>query len=204
MAQPRVAVVRSHDVPVERLHRYWEALHNAGIEPLDYTEPGQSLADCAGLLLCGGIDIDPARYGEAGDPSVDNVSPERDDLEAGALRLALTSDLPVLAICRGHQLLNVCLGGSLLQDIPSEEHKWLDAEGSPSSFHDVVVEPDTKLRRHPWRWTGHRQLAPPPGRDARSLGAGATRLGRHGRRTNRGHRERCASLGYRRAVASRA
>jgi putative glutamine amidotransferase len=73
-----------------------------------------------GLLLTGGGDIEPARFGEAGHPSVADVSPARDDLEFGLTRRAVTEDLPLFAICRGIQVLNVALGGTLVQDIPSE------------------------------------------------------------------------------------
>jgi putative glutamine amidotransferase len=142
---PRVAVARWTGVPVERLKRYWDALRNAGIEPIDYGDPGRSLKDCAGLLLTGGIDVDPARYGESRHASVEEVSPERDTHEAGLLWQALEFDKPVLAICRGHQLLNVCLGGKLLQDIESGTHRWLEAEGYPSQFHEVAIESSTKL-----------------------------------------------------------
>jgi putative glutamine amidotransferase len=73
-----------------------------------------------GLVLTGGGDIEPARFGEAGHPTVDDVSPARDDLELGLTRRAVAEDVPLFAICRGIQVLNVALGGTLVQDIPSE------------------------------------------------------------------------------------
>jgi putative glutamine amidotransferase len=130
---------------VERLTRYWQALYDAGLKPIDFSEPGMSLRDCAGLLLTGGIDVDPARYGESRHASVEEVSPERDIHEAGLLWQALEFDKPVLAICRGHQLLNVCLGGKLLQDIETGNHRWLEGEGYPSQFHEVAIKAGTKL-----------------------------------------------------------
>jgi putative glutamine amidotransferase len=144
MTQAKVAVARWRDVPGERLTRYWERLREADLEPLD-CEPGRSLDTCAGLLLTGGIDIDPARYGEVPDARVNEVSAERDEFEAGLLHLALQRDMPVLAICRGHQLLNVCLGGSLLQHIAGGEHEAYQQEGYPSRMHRISVHADTKL-----------------------------------------------------------
>jgi putative glutamine amidotransferase len=73
-----------------------------------------------GLVLTGGGDIEPSRFGEVGHPTVDEVSPARDDLELGLTRRAVTEDVPLFAICRGIQVLNVALGGTLVQDIPSE------------------------------------------------------------------------------------
>jgi putative glutamine amidotransferase len=73
-----------------------------------------------GLILTGGGDIEPARFGEPRHPTVDDVSPARDDLELGLTRRALDEDVPLFAICRGIQVLNVALGGSLVQDLPSE------------------------------------------------------------------------------------
>jgi putative glutamine amidotransferase len=73
-----------------------------------------------GLVLTGGGDIDPARFGEARHPAVDDVSPARDELELGLTRRAIADDVPLFAICRGMQVLNVALGGTLVQDIPSE------------------------------------------------------------------------------------
>jgi len=73
-----------------------------------------------GLVLTGGGDIDPARFGEARRPAVDDVSSARDDLEIGLTHRALADDVPLFAICRGIQVLNVALGGTLVQDIPGE------------------------------------------------------------------------------------
>ena len=73
-----------------------------------------------GLLLTGGGDVDPARFGQERHPTVYDVAPLRDDLELTVSRRALEEDRPVLAICRGIQVLNVALGGTLVQDLPSE------------------------------------------------------------------------------------
>jgi putative glutamine amidotransferase len=73
-----------------------------------------------GLLLSGGIDVDPALYGRPRHPKLGRVDRRRDDFELALTREALARDLPILAICRGHQVLNVATGGTLLQDIPSE------------------------------------------------------------------------------------
>jgi putative glutamine amidotransferase len=71
-----------------------------------------------GLVLTGGGDVDPAAYGEAADPEVAGVNPVRDDSERALLAAALKVDLPVLAVCRGCQILNVELGGTLHQHLP--------------------------------------------------------------------------------------
>jgi putative glutamine amidotransferase len=73
-----------------------------------------------GLVLTGGGDIEPARFGQAPHPAVADVSPARDELELGLTRRALADGVPLFAICRGIQILNVALGGTLVQDIPSE------------------------------------------------------------------------------------
>lgn len=81
----------------------------------------EDLRDCDGLLLPGGPDVLPRYYGEVNRfPSQTQIDPDRDFLEFSLLEEALERDLPILAICRGVQLLNVFLGGSLYQDIPTE------------------------------------------------------------------------------------
>src|SRR5215831_10953375 len=73
-----------------------------------------------GLLLTGGGDIDPAVFGEAPHPTVSEVAPTRDALELAAVRTALERRMPILAVCRGLQILDVALGGTLFQDVGSD------------------------------------------------------------------------------------
>jgi putative glutamine amidotransferase len=73
-----------------------------------------------GIVLTGGGDIDPRRFGETPHASVYDVSAARDDLELTLSRRSVEDDVPLLAICRGVQVLNVALGGTLYQDIPSD------------------------------------------------------------------------------------
>jgi hypothetical protein len=76
------------------------------------------IAALDGLVVIGGLDVDPSLYGAAPDPSLGTTSLVRDRSELALLRAALAVDLPILAICRGHQLLNVALGGTLHQHLP--------------------------------------------------------------------------------------
>ena len=138
----RVAVARWEHIPGERLENYWRRLREAGLEPIDHSRPGLKLTGAHALLLTGGIDVDPNLYGEAPRPEVDETNRARDDFEIGLLRDALERDLPVLAICRGHQLLNVAFGGSLLQHIDSRAHEDKDLV---SAEHDATLVAGTKL-----------------------------------------------------------
>ena len=101
------------------------------------------------LVLSGGADIDPARYGEARHPTVKRVFPERDAFELALCREALRRDLPMLAICRGHQLLNVATGGTLFQDIASQVEAAAVHDPDQERWercHDVALLPGTRLR----------------------------------------------------------
>src|SRR5262245_65552774 len=79
-----------------------------------------ALADVEGLLLTGGDDVAPSRYGEAPHPAVVEAEPGRDEFEIALIKAARAKGLPIFAICRGVQVLNVACGGTLVQDIPSE------------------------------------------------------------------------------------
>ena len=99
-----------------------------------------------GLVVAGGADVDPERYGADRDPRTGPPRPDRDAGELALLARALERDVPVLAICRGSQVLNVARGGDLVQHLPDvvgdERHRH-----TPGVFadHDVAVEPDTRL-----------------------------------------------------------
>ncbi len=101
-----------------------------------------------GLLLTGGGDMDPAAFGEPPHPSLYDVALARDTLETSAVRTAIERRLPVLAICRGAQVLNVALGGSLFQDVATDPgteiaHSQTEPRNQPS--HKVKVSPGSLL-----------------------------------------------------------
>ena len=105
---------------------YLRAIQHAGGIPvllppqLDAEALGALWERLGGLVLTGGGDIDPARFGEARHPATSEVSEARDALEIGLVHRALADDVPLVAICRGVQVVNVALGGSLYQDIADQ------------------------------------------------------------------------------------
>ncbi|MGO8871729.1 MAG: gamma-glutamyl-gamma-aminobutyrate hydrolase family protein [Acidimicrobiales bacterium] len=109
---------------------------------------GALVATLDGLLLIGGGDLDAGRYGQVPDPRNGGINRRRDDLELALLGAALDRDLPVLAVCRGLQLLNVALGGDLVQHLPdvlgSTHH-----QPRPGAFGTVaiVTEENSTVRR---------------------------------------------------------
>jgi gamma-glutamyl-gamma-aminobutyrate hydrolase PuuD len=92
--------------------------------------------DAEGLLLMGGVDVNPKLYGEKPGEHTQPPQDDRDEHERGLLEDALARDVPVLAICRGFQLLNVTMGGSLLQHIDDNSHR---ARKDISAWHEVIV-----------------------------------------------------------------
>lgn len=114
----------------------------------DLPDASAALDGCHGLLLTGGGDIDPALYREAPHPTSAPAEPGRDATEIALVRAALAGRLPVLAICRGLQVLNVAFGGSLVQDIPSQvpgavRHAVSDTPDTLA--HDVRVTAGSRL-----------------------------------------------------------
>src|SRR5216117_3951162 len=94
------------------------------------------------VLLTGGGDVDPASFGETPHPTLYDVAPSRDALETSVTHMALEKNTPLLAICRGIQVLNVALGGTLYQDVPSERPGPLDHRDQRGQ-HALRVAPDT-------------------------------------------------------------
>lgn len=106
-----------------RMTDYLESLRRAGGDPVEVggdETPAAIVARAGGILLTGGGDVDPALYGEAPHPSYDAAEPGRDAFEIALARAAIEADVPLLALCRGMQVVNVAGGGTLVQDIPSE------------------------------------------------------------------------------------
>jgi putative glutamine amidotransferase len=107
-------------------------------------------AGLSGVLLTGGGDVNPARFGEAPHPTLYDVAPERDALETSAVELAMERGLPILAVCRGIQVLNVALGGTLHQDVGSDpgtqvQHSQKEPRDQPT--HKVTLAPGSRLAR---------------------------------------------------------
>lgn len=133
----RVALPFGRTPEVKR-HLYRQALAAADIQPVENVT---TVAGLDGLLLAGGTDIDPAMYGAQRRPETDkNPDKDRDSLESVLLREALERDLPVLAICRGLQLLNVALGGTLVQH--TEGHRYPEQP----DVHPITIASHSRLR----------------------------------------------------------
>jgi putative glutamine amidotransferase len=105
-----------------KLEDYVASVEQSGARArvLDVSESPRALIDTLdGVLLTGGGDVDPVLYGEERHPTVEDAEPGRDEFEIDLARRARAADMPLLAICRGAQVLNVAAGGTLVQDIPS-------------------------------------------------------------------------------------
>jgi putative glutamine amidotransferase len=129
---------------------YVQAVERAGgralLVPPSLDGIEETLDALDGLVLSGGPDLDPVLYGAEAHVETTNVRPERDRAELALLEAALVRDMPVLAVCRGSQILNVARGGDLVQHLPEvvgdEKHKH-----TPGVFadHDVEVKAGTRL-----------------------------------------------------------
>ena len=137
---------RSALVPYEYVTAVERAGGRALLVPPSRDGIDETLDAVDGLIFSGGSDLDPAHYGQEAHAETRDVVRERDDGELALLTAALARDLPVLAICRGSQVLNVALGGDLVQHLPDvvgdEKHKE-----TPGVFadHDVEIEGGTRL-----------------------------------------------------------
>jgi len=138
--------------PYARLRDYETAVRLAGGEPrrleIGRDNPADVIREVDALLLPGGGDVEPSRYGEPRHRTFDAAEEGRDEFETELAQRAREVDMPILAICRGLQLLNVTRGGSLIQDIPDQVSGALNhARREPTDLiaHDVQVSGDSRL-----------------------------------------------------------
>ncbi|MGA9350495.1 MAG: gamma-glutamyl-gamma-aminobutyrate hydrolase family protein [Anaerolineae bacterium] len=100
------------------------------------------------LILTGGGDVDPVHYGQSLHPATRSIDPDRDRFELDLTRMAVEHGLPLLGICRGIQVLNVALGGTLIQDVPDQVPAALvhqTPEDAPIAIHHVRLQPNSRL-----------------------------------------------------------
>jgi len=132
---------------------YVEAIRAAGLTPLvlpplEPRELGSVVSAVSGVVFTGGEDVDPAEYGAARSDRTTSVHQRRDKCELALVELARDRRLPTLAICRGIQVVNVALGGTLVQDIPSECPSPIEHDLSNERtmrVHEVSIEPRSGL-----------------------------------------------------------
>jgi putative glutamine amidotransferase len=155
--KPRIGVTSS---PSLHQDRFLEALDRAFVSAviragglpfvLPVLDPGEAtdvLASLDGVLLPGGGDIDPARYADAASPTVQGLDPERDAFELAIARAAMEMNLPVFGVCRGCQVINVALGGTLVQHLPDvTEQQHCAKEQWAEAVHTVRVLAKSRLR----------------------------------------------------------
>jgi putative glutamine amidotransferase len=150
MSRPLIAIpgrrsdeAKGHRTPVVSGGRlYADAVQRAGglpivIPPTDDVELIRATVErCDGMVLLGGGDVSPAKYGQSENARLFGVNEFIDDFEIVAVQHAISLDLPVLAICRGHQILNVALGGTLIQHLENYEiHR--------DTMHEVQLSADS-------------------------------------------------------------
>lgn len=155
--KPIIAITCDYEYTSEniKLHQdYYRAISQFGGLPI--LLPGNNIVDVEdilkladGVLITGGADIDPSFYGESPHIELGNINPYRDEFEIVLAQLAVDRGIPILGICRGAQVMNVAMGGTLYQDINSqfERNTIAHRQKAPSwhEFHDIIIEEDSLL-----------------------------------------------------------
>jgi putative glutamine amidotransferase len=137
--------------PCRAMADYLESVRRAGGQPMelryDVDTPAEVVRRAEGLMLTGGGDVDPMLYGEPPHVTFQPSEEGRDAYEIALVREAMQADLPIFAICRGMQVLNVALGGTLVQDIPTMVN---------GALHHSVAEPRYHIAHEVWVANGSR------------------------------------------------
>ncbi len=140
--KPRIGITTSPRRGAEYYVPYRRAVEAAGAEPVELPPGTPALPELDGLLLPGGWDVDPSFYGEKKDEKVGPVDRELDETELRLFNQARKQEIPVLGICRGQQVINVALGGSLVQHLDDHDVR---SYGRRHLAHTIEVDPASEL-----------------------------------------------------------
>src|SRR5438046_10725497 len=140
--RPKIGITVSPQRGEKYYVPYLKAVEAAGAEPVELPPGTPALPDVDGLLLPGGWDVDPAFYGEKKDDKVGPIDRELDETELRLFAQARQKEIPVLGICRGQQVINVALGGSLVQHLDDHDVRGF---GRSHLAHPIEVDSPTGL-----------------------------------------------------------
>jgi putative glutamine amidotransferase len=140
--RPKIGITVQPRRGLEYYAPYRRAVVAAGAEPVDLVPGTESLPEVDGLLLPGGWDVDPSFYGERRDEKLGETDRELDETELALFGQAREREIPVLGICRGQQVINVAMGGSLVQHLEGHEVRSL---GRSHLAHTIDVDPTSEL-----------------------------------------------------------
>jgi putative glutamine amidotransferase len=142
--KPRIAITVSPRRGEPYYVPYRRAVEAAGAEAIELPPGTAELPEVEGLLLPGGWDVDPSFYGEQPDEKVGPIDHDLDETELRLFGQARAQEIPILGICRGQQVINVAMGGSLIQHLEGHEVR---AQGRSHLAHTIEVDPSSELGR---------------------------------------------------------
>ena len=142
--KPRIAITVSPRRGEPYYVAYRRAVEAAGAEAVELPPGTPALPEVDGLLLPGGWDVDPSYYGEKPDEKVGPIDRDLDETELRLFSQAREKEIPILGICRGQQVINVAMGGSLIQHLDDHDVR---AQGRRHLAHTIEVDPSSELGR---------------------------------------------------------
>ena len=144
--KPVIAIVKSSNIIYHLCadFEYIRTLKTCGAE-VKYVKNIDQALTCDGILFTGGSDITPSLYGEEKDKNCGKTNFKRDEIEAEIFKAFYRTEKPVFGICRGMQFINVCLGGSIYQDISDiQKDKHKDSVRLFNNYHDVKIQKESQ------------------------------------------------------------
>ena len=167
----KIALSSASDNYIKWIHRVDSTVNIIDLKSLPIDSAIQKLITCDGIIFTGGEDVVPSYYGKTADSSRCETNPARDSLEFALITKAFKVKMPVLGICRGQQIINVSLGGTLIVDIPTDHPSEVvhRCDDYTRCYHHVIIEPGTLLKEvckadTGWVTSNHHQAVENPGR----------------------------------------